>query len=32
VIEGAGHGLTYTHASAVLRVIEDALAAEAAGD
>ena len=32
VIEGAGHGLTYTHASAVLRAIEANLTAEAAGD
>ncbi|MDF1709484.1 MAG: alpha/beta hydrolase [Paracoccaceae bacterium] len=32
VIEGAGHGLTYTHASAVLRVIEETLTAEAVGD
>ncbi|MDX1819876.1 MAG: alpha/beta hydrolase [Paracoccaceae bacterium] len=32
VIEGAGHGLTYTHASAVLRVIEETLTAEAMGD
>ena len=32
VIEGAGHGLTYTHASAVLRAIEASIAAEVTGD
>lgn len=32
VIDGAGHGLTYTHAGAVLRAIEAGLAAEVAGD
>lgn len=32
VIEGAGHGLTYTHAAAVLRAIEAGIAAEAAGE
>ena len=32
VIDGAGHGLTYTHASAVLRAIEAGIAAEATGD
>jgi pimeloyl-ACP methyl ester carboxylesterase len=32
VIEGAGHGLTYTHAAAVLRAIEAGMAAEATGD
>ena len=32
VIEGAGHGLTYTHAAAVLRAIEAGIAAEVTGD
>lgn len=32
VIEGAGHGLTYTHATAVLRTIETSIAAEVTGD
>jgi hypothetical protein len=32
VIDGAGHGLTYTHASAVLRAIEAGIAAEVTGD
>ncbi len=32
VIEGAGHGLTYTHASAIVRAIEAGIAAEVAGD
>jgi pimeloyl-ACP methyl ester carboxylesterase len=32
VIEGAGHGLTYTHASAVVRAIEAGIAAEVTGD
>ena len=32
VIEGAGHGLTYTHASAIVRAIEAGISAEVAGD
>lgn len=32
VIYGAGHGLTYTHASAIVRIIEAGIAAEVAGD
>lgn len=32
VIDGAGHGLTYTHARAVLRAIEAAIAAEVTGN
>jgi pimeloyl-ACP methyl ester carboxylesterase len=32
VIDGAGHGLTYTHASAVLRAIEETRTAEAVTD
>jgi len=32
VIDGAGHGLTYTHASAVLRAIEAGIAAVVTGD
>ena len=32
VIDGAGHGLTYTHASAIVRIIEAGIAAEVKGE
>jgi hypothetical protein len=32
VSDGAGHGLTYTHASASVRIIAAGIAAEVAGD